>query len=151
MSLTLAQSHRGLSSKLIDPDFAGWRELKPVKIVLRRWAVVEGKIQRDSLSLFVKGYWLGGMLILHLSWADQKTICLQQESDFLTLVLWNIRFSQRRNHRVPVWVKRATRLKSGGGRQMLTNRTRHQIKGPPAVAGDVGPVPQENTSAHDDA
>lgn len=72
VSLTLAQSHRGLSSKLIDPDFAGWREIKPVKIVLRRWAVVDGKIQRDSLSLFVKGYWLGGKLILHLSWADQK-------------------------------------------------------------------------------
>lgn len=72
VSLTLSQSHGGLSSPLIDPDFAGWREINPVKVVLLRWAVVEGKIQRDSLSLFVKGYWLGSKLILHLSWADQK-------------------------------------------------------------------------------
>ena len=71
VSLTLLRSHGGLSSQLIDPDFAGWREIKPVKVVLWRWAVVEGKIQRHSLSLFVKGYWLGGKLILHLSWADQ--------------------------------------------------------------------------------
>lgn len=72
LSLTLAQSHRGLSSQLIDPDFAGWREIKPVKVALRRWAIVEGKIQRDSLSLFVKGYWLCDKLIVHLSWADQQ-------------------------------------------------------------------------------
>jgi DMSO reductase family type II enzyme heme b subunit len=72
VSLSLSQSHGGLSSQLIDPEFAGWLEIKPVKVVLLRWAVVEGKMQRDSLSLFVKGYWLGGKLILHLSWADQK-------------------------------------------------------------------------------
>lgn len=81
VSLTLAQSPPGLPSQLLDPDFAGWREIKPVKVLLRRWAVVEGKIQRDSLSLFVKGYWLGGKLILHLSWADQKPdLCTAEKS-----------------------------------------------------------------------
>ena len=68
--MTIAKSPNGLWSQLIDPDHPLWQEAAPWTIVLRRWTVAGGKMQRHSLPVCVQGYHNEHGLILRLSWTD---------------------------------------------------------------------------------